>query len=539
MSSLNWKKLKSLEEVKALFRHDEREKREDTEFHRNFHIDKSKTYRNYSLIGRDYRQRCDMCDETINEALSVMANNVETYTPKKGKNAGKTMQRKKSKLRKDATIALNLCVTVPKNLPLPEYYRWFKAVHDILVDFFGEENVIDSDVHLDEVHEYFDTFLKEWVWSREHMHTTVMARTKDGRLCCNEIFTRENCKKLNDLVEEMTQREFGIAFNTGETPRKETVEDLKAKSIRKEKEMRDELEAEIAKLEAKKTELEEHNAKLDSEISGKEKRLEDLNTEISEREERKNKVNAEISDKAEYLDALKTKESSELKRFGELDAEIFVKESFLESLNTELLISEQYSNELKAEISEREKRKATLEAKAAELAQVTAQVEDKRAEYDALTVEMNARKSDIEKREKANDDCKKSLDERKKGLDDREIALDVKAAKIKEAEEEVERIKAETKKEAEEEADRIKAEAKKETEKEAERIIAEAEEKAKGIIANAIQKKKEAEAIKKRLEARETANNRADKAETALNAPSAPNARHTRFDRAAAGDFSR
>lgn len=354
MSSINWKKMKSAEEVKALLRHDEREKREDTKFHRNFHIDKSKTHLNCSIIGRRYTERCNMYDEAVQSAEAVMASSVETYVPKSGKNAGKTMQRKKSKLRKDATTALNMCVPVPKDLPFSEYYRWFKAVHDIEAEFFGEENVIDSDIHFDEIHEYFDTFLKEWVMSRVHMHTTVIPRTADGRLCCNDIFTRENCKKLNDLVEEMTQREFGIAFNTGETPQLETVEDLKSKSYAAELELFNELEAKIAD---RKKHLEDLNA----EISDREEHLEQLNTEISRCEEYKKKINAEISDSEEYLDALKAEVPNSLERIEELDAEILINKGFLESLNTRLLISEQYSNELNADISEREERKNKLD----------------------------------------------------------------------------------------------------------------------------------------------------------------------------------
>ena len=354
MASINWKKMKSAEEVKALFRHDEREKREDTEFHRNFHIDKSKTHFNHSIIGRRYMDRCNMYDEAVESVEAVMASSVETYVPKSGKNAGKTMQRKKSKLRKDATTALNLYVPVPKDLPFSEYYRWFKAVHDIESEFFGEENVIDSDIHFDEVHEYFDTFLKEWIMSRVHMHTTIIPRTADGRLCCNDIFTRENCKKLNDLVEEMTQREFGIAFNTGETPRKETVEDLKSKSYAAELALFNELEAKIAD---SKKQLEDLNTK----ISDCEEHLEQLNTEISKLEEYKKKVNAEISDGEEYLDALKAEVPNSLERRDELDAEIYIQRAYLEDLNIKLSIKEQYLNETNGEIYERKKSKKRLD----------------------------------------------------------------------------------------------------------------------------------------------------------------------------------
>lgn len=354
MASVAWLKVKSAEEAKALLKHDERNKREATKVHRNLHIDKSKTHLNRSVIGRTYKERCDMYDDAVHSAEAVLANSVETYVPKSGKNAGKTMQRKKSKLRKDTVSMLNLYTPTPKDLPEEKQLEWFIKVHNIIVSFFRIENVIDSDIHFDEVHEYYDPVLKEWTLSRVHMQTSVLPITEDGRLCCNDIFTRENCTKLNTLVEEMTQREFGIAFNTGETPRKETVEDLKSKSYAAELALFNELEAKIAD---SKKQLEDLNTK----ISDRKEHLEQLNTEISKREEYKKKINAEIADSEEYLDALKAEVPNSLERIEELDAEILINKGFLESLNTRLLISEQYSNELNADISEREERKNKLD----------------------------------------------------------------------------------------------------------------------------------------------------------------------------------
>ncbi len=312
-----------------MFRHDEREKREATKEHSNFHIDKSQTFRNYSLIGRTYKERCDMYDEAIQSAISVAASKVETYVPKKGKNAGKTMQRKKSKLRKDAVTGLNLYVPVPIDLPYSEYYRWFKAVHDIEVEFFGAENVIDSDVHYDEIHEYFDTWLKEWVMSRVHMHTTVVPRTADGRLCCNEIFTRENCIKLNNLIEEMTQREFGIAFNTGEEPHRESVERLKSKSYVAEMKLFEELQAKKERLCAEMSEYNEQKEKLITEVSelnaSKAIACDEiirLNAQVSNMQTQVSDMQVQISDNNEKLEKQHTEINECEKQVEKLSAEV-------------------------------------------------------------------------------------------------------------------------------------------------------------------------------------------------------------------------
>lgn len=317
MASTAWLKVKSAEEAKALFKHDERDKRSDTKVHRNFHIDKSKTHLNRSVIGRTYKERCDMYDKAIRNAEAVAAGNTETYVIKSGKNAGKTVQRKKNRLRKDSVTVLNLYTPTPKDLQEERQLEWFIKLHDIIVGFFGEENVIDSDIHFDEVHEYYDPVLKEWTLSRVHMQTSVLPITADGRLCCNDIFTRENCKKLNDLIEDMTQREFGIGFNTGETPRRETVENLKSKSYAAELELFNELEA-----------------------------------KISERQKYLESLNADISNMEKYWEAMKATASADEKYSNELDEEISEKEGRLKSLNTDISEKEKFKKQLDYKISE-------------------------------------------------------------------------------------------------------------------------------------------------------------------------------------------
>lgn len=355
MASTNWLKLKSAAEVKALLRHDEREKREAAKEHRNYHIDKSKTHLNYSMIGRTYTERCNIYDNALQSALSVAANNVETYVPKKGKNAGKTMQRKKGKLRKDAVTALDMYTTVPADLPECEYDRWLRAVHDIEVEFFGAENVIDSDVHYDEVHEYFDTWLKKWTLSRVHMHTTVIPRTKDGRLCCNEIFTRDNCTKLNDLIEAMTRKEFGVAFNTGETPRKESVEALKCKSFRAEKEIFDDLQRGIAELSAKKSEYEEQleglraevadlmavKAETEQSIAGSLEKFKELNEAI---QSTRTAAEMTMQEAMRDMDELDKQISNKQEQADDLDAQISDSRTILEDMSYDISA---YQNQLK------------------------------------------------------------------------------------------------------------------------------------------------------------------------------------------------
>ena len=57
--------------------------------------------------------------------------------------------------------------------------------------------------------------------------------------------TRPRLNKLNDMMQEMCQSEFGVSFNTGEKPQKKSVERLKTESALREKAdaLRDEVSA--------------------------------------------------------------------------------------------------------------------------------------------------------------------------------------------------------------------------------------------------------------------------------------------------------
>lgn len=212
MASVKWDrgKYKGAGEAKAHFGHNEKDRRMQTKEHSNKDIDPTRTPLNFSVVGRSYEERCQMYDRAIAEAAT----------------------HSKRKLRADAVTCLGLITPAPAELQEEQCAEWFRKVHGIMVDMFGAENVIDTDVHYDELHGFLNPDTVEWDMSRIHAHTNVIPRTPDGRLCCKEIYTRENCIKLNERIEEMTQRDYGIKFMTGEkTKGKKTVEQLKAESL--------------------------------------------------------------------------------------------------------------------------------------------------------------------------------------------------------------------------------------------------------------------------------------------------------------------
>lgn len=229
MASISWEnKYKGGTETKAHFRHNEKEERMKIKEPQNYHIDPTRTHLNYSIANRSYAERCKMYDEAV--AAAEQMSHTETYVVKKGKHAGETRTRTKTGMNKNTVTCLGLETPIPADLPEDKISAWAKRYHEILCDAFGAENVIDTDVHLDEIHDYYDPVKKCYETSRIHLHSGILPRASDGHFCCRDIATRENIIKLNDRVEKMSQEEFGVQFNTGEEPRREPVEVLKAKS---------------------------------------------------------------------------------------------------------------------------------------------------------------------------------------------------------------------------------------------------------------------------------------------------------------------
>ena len=134
IASVNFKKIKSKSETKALFRHDDEKEREQTEKHSNQHINKKLTYTNTSINNLSYNDLCEKLENRI-EYLDKTTN--------------------KNK-RKDRVTCLRLELPVPANLPDDKHDEWFNQVNDIFIAEYGADNVLEGVIHRDEVHDYLD-----------------------------------------------------------------------------------------------------------------------------------------------------------------------------------------------------------------------------------------------------------------------------------------------------------------------------------------------------------------------------------------------
>lgn len=220
MASVNYEKIKSIAEAKAMLRHCDKEKRMTTE-HSNKEIDRSLTYKNYQSVV-DYKIACKRFDKRLGYIDNLP-------------NANK---------RKDRVVMFGL--DIPKPKALPEYFEksWFKEVEKIISDFYGVENIVANYVHYDEVHKYVNPITKKEEESRAHLHSYIIpfckckSKKKDGKieivekLSGKEFSKRSNIVSLNKKIDDMTREKFNCKWMTGEkTKSTASVEELKRASL--------------------------------------------------------------------------------------------------------------------------------------------------------------------------------------------------------------------------------------------------------------------------------------------------------------------
>lgn len=210
MSSVNWQKIKSVSQGKGLIAHNDKEKRKQRN-HQNPDIDKNKIDLNLEFQGRDYDAKCKAYDERVAYCKSNM-----------------------KRVRSDAVTLIGLNIKLPEGLMQKDYQtqcKWMKRTYEVVRDFVGEENVVSATADFDEVHEYFDPETKTFVMSRPEVDVKFVPEIK-GKLNAKEFQTRANMVKLNNEVEQMTQKEFGCKFQTGKGAKKKSTDILKNESAR-------------------------------------------------------------------------------------------------------------------------------------------------------------------------------------------------------------------------------------------------------------------------------------------------------------------
>ena len=318
MASNDFMKLKTSGDVKAQFRHSEKESRKKQN-HSNQDIDKSHTDLNVSFEMLDYKGLCDKYDKRI-EYLDTLEN-----------------QNK----RKDRVTCFGIETPCPESLPEHLEDAWCRRVYEIECEKFGKDNVIDGIVHRDEKHAYLDAKSGKECISRTHLHTYVIPEL-DGKLNGKAFSSKQRMIELNNAIQKMSQTEFGIDFLTGEgTKSPESVEQLKNQSLKREIEAVQRKE-QFAEARAKRQWERECNLdEREISISRKEKEVDTKASEVS-------KHDLELKAKENYLHSLENALNGFKERLDDRDKELQSKEREIAlkgKINARLDALEQYVRE--------------------------------------------------------------------------------------------------------------------------------------------------------------------------------------------------
>lgn len=210
-------KCKSVQQAKAFFRHNDKDRREETN-HANEHIDKSKTKDNFTYRGLDYKGLCKAFDDKMAS--------VDQGKPGSGKNARVVLQ--------------SVILYPPKGLTREQEKDWFMDAGEVMEAQFGD-NLLEIQFDMDEEHEYIDPDTGEKVMSRNHGHARLFPEV-NGKLNGKAFSSRASIKALNHALDVMSVKNYGVPMidGTGRSGGGATVESLKAKSLRAEVEQLEE-----------------------------------------------------------------------------------------------------------------------------------------------------------------------------------------------------------------------------------------------------------------------------------------------------------
>jgi len=203
MASVDYRKCKSgTGDAAALLRHCDAEERMRHE-HSNPHIDPALTPGNRQGP-RSYQR-----------TLEALRDRLAELDAQPGANR-----------RKDRVELFLLEVPVPAGHDPGAFAR---MVVGEIADMYGARNVLQAYLHVDEVHEYLDH--GELKTSLPHLHVPVVPEV-DGKLNGKAFSARARMEELNRRIDRGARALGGPPFLTGKTPRKRSVEELKAQSYK-------------------------------------------------------------------------------------------------------------------------------------------------------------------------------------------------------------------------------------------------------------------------------------------------------------------
>lgn len=97
-------------------------------------------------------------------------------------------------------------------------------------EYFGEENWHGMEVHVDEVHGYYDRHKHEQCMSLEHAHGVATPFVEGKGVNAKGFMTKANLSRATQVVDEMCLKEFGVSYRTYQDPQHKSIEELKSET---------------------------------------------------------------------------------------------------------------------------------------------------------------------------------------------------------------------------------------------------------------------------------------------------------------------
>ena len=123
------------------------------------------------------------------------------------------------------------------NIPFPleiteqvKTMEFFNKVNDCMKEYFGEENWHGMEVHVDEVHGYYDRHKHEQCMSLEHAHGVATPFVEGKGVNAKGFMTKANLSRATQVVDEMCLKEFGVSYRTYQDPQHKSIEELKSET---------------------------------------------------------------------------------------------------------------------------------------------------------------------------------------------------------------------------------------------------------------------------------------------------------------------
>lgn len=244
--------------------------------HSNKDINPELSHLNYNLINFETESGTATWQEIMQKCYQRVDDIDAQYPPER--------------VRTDRKIADYLYTPCPKVITdMGMEDDFFKEAFELQKRYFGD-NVIGMQVHKDERHEYVDH--GKIKTSLSHGHSLIVAETdweqvkKDGTtihrhgINSKNFNTAEMFKNFNEDMDKMCRERFGVAFKTGESVRKKSVEALKLDSYYEAKEILKHEQRKVVKLTNENQLLISENSVLSAQLEEKQAELKKANSTL-------------------------------------------------------------------------------------------------------------------------------------------------------------------------------------------------------------------------------------------------------------------